>query len=118
MNLEEKYSKIFFSTQEDLKRKEEILQGVQDHKQKERSKHKSNDVKHKHVKKIPKVKGAFYDHNGFYILPDGDFYDQDGWYFDKNGYDKFGGSYDEATLVYIPGKGKKHSFREFESQID
>lgn len=29
-----------------------------------------------------------------------------------------GGSYDEATLEYIPGKGKKHLFKEFESHLD
>jgi hypothetical protein len=32
----------------------------------------------------------------------GDFYDPNGFYFDANGYDEFGGYYDD-DLYYVPG---------------
>ena len=35
-----------------------------------------------------------YDNDGFYILPDGSFYDYQGYYFDKDGFDANGGFYD------------------------
>ncbi len=46
---------------------------------------------------------GYYDEHGFYMLPEGDFYDPNGYYFDKEGYDEFGGYYDD-NLVYFPGK--------------
>jgi hypothetical protein len=41
-----------------------------------------------------------YDQDGFYLLLDGDFFDQAGYYFDKEGLDEKGGFYDENTGVY------------------
>ena len=41
-----------------------------------------------------------------------DFYDPDGYYFNKEGYDEFGGHYDEA-LNYHPGSENQ---KEFESK--
>lgn len=35
-----------------------------------------------------------YDKDGFYILPDGSFYDYQGYYFNKEGFDENGGFYD------------------------
>ena len=54
--------------------------------------------------------GGYYDGLGFYILPDNQgFYDPDGYYFDKDGFDEFGGSYDERGY-YHPGEKNKHEF--------
>jgi hypothetical protein len=37
------------------------------------------------------------------MLADGSFYDPKGYYFNKEGYDEFGGYYDETYSKYIPG---------------
>jgi len=42
-----------------------------------------------------------HDKDGFYILPDGDFFDPYGYYFDKEGVDNIGGFYEESTGEYI-----------------
>lgn len=52
---------------------------------------------------IKEVEGGKYDDQGFYRLPDGDFYDPDGVYFNKEGKDKYGGYYDEE-FIYHPGQ--------------
>ncbi len=44
-----------------------------------------------HSKEKIEEQEGYYDEFGFYILPDGDFYDHNGYYFDKEGYDEFGG---------------------------
>ena len=59
------------------------------------------------VRDIPVVDGAEYDDLGFYNLPDGSFYDPDGHYFDQEGYDEFGGYYDDEN-IYIPGEKNSH----------
>ena len=46
-----------------------------------------------------------YDEEGFFNTPNGSFWDPDGVYFNKEGYDKHGGYYDEQTQEYVPGKG-------------
>ena len=46
-----------------------------------------------------------YDEDGFFNTPNGSFWDPDGVYFNREGYDKHGGYYDEKTQEYIPGKG-------------
>ena len=46
-----------------------------------------------------------YDEDGFFNTPNGSFWDPDGVYFNREGYDKHGGYYDENTQEYIPGKG-------------
>lgn len=50
------------------------------------------------------VENGFYDENGFYNTPDGSFWNLEGDYFNKYGYDKYGGFYNEEK-VYIPGEG-------------
>ena len=39
---------------------------------------------------------------GFYVLEKGDYYDTNGYYFNEEGYDGFGGYYDDAG-IYVPG---------------
>jgi len=46
-----------------------------------------------------------YDADGFFNTPNGSFWDPDGVYFNREGYDKHGGYYDEFTQEYVPGKG-------------
>ena len=46
-----------------------------------------------------------YDDEGFFNTPNGSFWDPDGVYFNREGFDKHGGYYDENTQEYIPGKG-------------
>ena len=45
-----------------------------------------------------------YDEEGFFNTPNGSFWDPDGVYFNREGYDKHGGYYDD-NQEYIPGKG-------------
>ena len=45
-----------------------------------------------------------YDDEGFFTTPNGSFWDPDGVYFNREGYDKHGGYYDDND-EYIPGKG-------------
>ena len=44
-----------------------------------------------------------YDEEGFFVTPDGSFWDPDGVYFNNEGYDKYGGYYENGE--YITGKG-------------
>jgi len=60
--------------------------------------------------------GGFYDEAGFYITKNGDFWDPDGVYFNKHGFDKHGGFYDE-NLVYKPGKGWNHELQCYEDEM-
>jgi hypothetical protein len=46
---------------------------------------------------------------GFYNLPDGSFYNPEGYFFDTNGFDEFGGYYDQNN-TYIPGEKNKNAF--------
>lgn len=50
------------------------------------------------------VPGGRYDENGFYITPNGSFWDPDGVYFNREGIDRHGGFYDE-NVEYHPGPG-------------
>ena len=45
-----------------------------------------------------------YDDEGFFNTPNGSFWDPDGVYFNKEGYDKHGGFYDD-NQEYVPGDG-------------
>ena len=45
-----------------------------------------------------------YDENGFFVTPNGSFWDPDGVYFNREGYDKHGGYYDDNN-EYVPGEG-------------
>ena len=46
-----------------------------------------------------------YDADGFFNTPNGSFWDPDGVYFNRDGYDKHGGYYDDQTQEYVPGNG-------------
>ena len=47
------------------------------------------------------------DEDGFFVTPNGSFWDSDKVYFNREGYDKHGGYYDD-DLNYIPGEGWDH----------
>lgn len=51
---------------------------------------------------------GYYDKDGFYVLADGSFYDPSGYYFDQNGYDEFGGYYENG--YYVPGEGYEDEY--------
>lgn len=48
------------------------------------------------------VEGGFYDGKGFYVTPEGSFWDETGVYFNREGRDRHGGYYDEYC-IYVPG---------------
>ena len=60
-----------------------------------------------------------YDEDGFFVTPNGSFWDPDGVYFNKKGLDKHGGYYDDNG-VYMPGKGwdKDNNCYESEKEDD
>ena len=47
------------------------------------------------------------DEDGFFVTPNGSFWDSDNVYFNREGYDKHGGYYDD-DFNYIPGEGWDH----------
>jgi len=55
-------------------------------------------------REFEEIEGGVYNDNGFYITPNGSFWDPDGVYFNREGYDKHEGYFDE-NHVYIPGRG-------------
>ena len=57
-----------------------------------------------------------YDDEGFFITPNGSFWDPDGVYFNKEGYDKHGGYYDDND-EYIPGKDWNEKYACYEDEI-
>ena len=57
-----------------------------------------------------------YDDEGFFTTPNGSFWDPDGVYFNREGYDKYGGYYDEND-EYIPGKGWNEEYNCYEDEI-
>lgn len=62
-------------------------------------------------KKYPGYAEGKLDEQGFYVLPDGSFFDPDGYYFDQEGYDEFGGYYDD-DLYYVPGEEYEEQYYE------
>lgn len=50
------------------------------------------------------VEGGIYNEEGFYITPNGSFWDPDLVYFNREGYDRHEGFYDE-NYEYNPGRG-------------
>lgn len=63
------------------------------------------------------VSGGNYDDNGFYTTPNGSFWDPDGVYFNREGYDKHGGYYDD-NLEYHPGEGWIEELMCYEDEKD
>ena len=55
------------------------------------------------------------DDDGFFITPNGSFWDPDYVYFNKEGFDKHGGRYDEKG-EYVPGKGWDDNLNCYESE--
>ena len=55
-------------------------------------------------REFEEVDGGQYLENGFYITPNGSFWDSDGVYFNKHGYDKHEGYYNNE-YEYQPGRG-------------
>ena len=60
------------------------------------------------------IKGE-YDEDGFFITPNGSFWDPDEVYFNREGYDKHGGRYNDDG-EYIPGKGWDNENNCYESE--
>ena len=57
------------------------------------------------------------DDEGFFITPNGSFWDPDGVYFNKKGYDKHGGHYD-LIYEYIPGEGWVEEHNCYEDELE
>ena len=55
------------------------------------------------------------DNDGFFITPNGSFWDPDYVYFNREGFDKHGGRYDEKG-EYVPGKGWDEELNCYESE--
>ena len=55
-------------------------------------------------REFEEVEGGEYLDNGFYITPNGSFWDPDGVYFNREGHDRHEGYYDEE-YEYHPGRG-------------
>ena len=62
------------------------------------------------------IEGHF-DNDGFFITPNGSFWDPDYVYFNREGFDKHGGRYDENG-EYIPGEGWDDELNCYESEKD
>lgn len=61
------------------------------------------------VEEIEEIGGGTFDYYGFYNLEEGGFFDPDGYRFNKEGYDEFGGYYDDHGY-YIPGDKYKDNY--------
>ena len=57
-----------------------------------------------------------YDDEGFFNTPNGSFWDPDGVYFNREGFDKHGGYYDD-NIEYIPGKGWIEEYNCYKDEI-
>ena len=57
-----------------------------------------------------------YDDEGFFNTPNGSFWDPDGVYFNKEGYDRHGGYYENGE--YVPGKGWDEINNCYDDEID
>jgi hypothetical protein len=55
------------------------------------------------------VEDGYYDANGYYITPNGSFWDENQNYFNRDGFDKHGGIFDEYG-TYIPGPDWNEDF--------
>jgi len=58
-----------------------------------------------------------YDDEGFFITPNGSFWDPDGVYFNRKGYDKHGGHYD-LIYEYIPGENWVEEHNYYEDELE
>jgi hypothetical protein len=62
------------------------------------------------------VEGGYYDDKGFYVTPEGSFWDDEGVYFNRFGYDRHGGFYDQYDK-YNPGEGWNEEFECYNSEL-
>lgn len=62
------------------------------------------------------VEDGVYDERGFYITPNGSFWDEEETYFNREGFDKHGGRYDKYGL-YLPGEGWNEEYNCYEEDI-
>jgi hypothetical protein len=60
---------------------------------------------------------GFYDDRGFYTTPNGSFWDENDTYFNRFGFDKHGGRYDDYG-VYFPGKNYNFDYNCYEDEIE
>ena len=63
------------------------------------------------------IEDGYYDDRGFYTTPNGSFWDENETYFNRYGFDKHGGRYDEYG-VYLPGENYNYDFNCYEDEID
>jgi hypothetical protein len=68
-------------------------------------------------KEFKEVEGGWYDHYGFYYTPNGSFWDDEGYYFNRDGFDKHGGYYDN-NCKYVPGEGWDPLNECYKSEVD
>ena len=59
---------------------------------------------------------GIYDDEGFFITPNGSFWDPDGVYFNREGFDKYGGYYDDND-EYVPGEDWNKEYNCYEEEI-
>jgi hypothetical protein len=62
------------------------------------------------------VEGGYYDTQGYYITPEGSFWDENLVYFNREGFDKYGGTFDEYG-TYLPGPGWNEEFGCYEAEL-
>lgn len=70
------------------------------------------DFKEREFQEVP---GGYYDSYGFYTTPNGSFWDPDGVYFNREGFDRHGGKYNE-NCEYIPGPGWLEQYMCYEDE--
>lgn len=67
-------------------------------------------------REFQEVPGGVLQEDGFYVTPEGSFWDPEGDYFNKYGFDKYGGNYDQYK-VYIPGEGWLEEFQCYKEDL-
>lgn len=60
---------------------------------------------------------GFYDEEDFFHTPEGSFFNQNREYFNRFGFDRYGGRYNDMG-VYIPGEGWNSDFQCYEEDMD
>ncbi len=60
---------------------------------------------------------GYFDEEDFYHTPEGSFWNNEGDYFNRFGYDKYGGKYNEVG-IYFPGEGWNEKYQCYEEDLD
>ena len=68
-------------------------------------------------REFEKTSEGWYDDMGFYNTPNGSFWNPDGVYFNREGFDKYGGSYDENN-IYVPGFKSEEPVEDFVEEAE